>query len=232
MKMRRCLTLSAFHLLLVYSTSLWASGTEWQGTEDDWRGALKAIGTRSFTSAGRPGDPLNIAVACSESELLRIMAAAKWFPADPITFRSSLRITVDSVARRPYADAPVSSLFVNGKRQDLAFEQATVNNPSKRHHVRFWRVDGPDPAHQTLWIGAATYDTSIGLSHTNGHVTHHIAGDVDTERDKLINDIQSVATATIRWIDDFQPVRQGRNGGGDPFFTDGRLATVSIEASR
>jgi hypothetical protein len=232
MKKLRSSILFPLYLSLVYSISARASATAQQDAAREWRAALDATGTRSFTSSGRPGDPLNIAVVCSEDELLRVMAAAQWYPADPITFRSALRITIDSVARRPYADAPVSNLYINGKKQDLAFEQPAANNPSKRHHVRFWRVDLPNPLHGMLWIGAATYDASIGLSHTNGHITHHIAADVDNERDKLLDDIQGVGSAAIHWIDNFQPIRQGRNGGGDRFSTDGRLALVAIGTSR
>jgi hypothetical protein len=185
--------------------------------------ALAAAGTRSFTYKGVPGDPLNLAFVGTEDDLLRLMAKAGWFPADPITFKSSLRIALDSVARRPYTDAPVSSLFVHDRKQDLAFEQPAANNPSKRHHVRLWRLDAAEPAQ---WMGAATYDTSIGLSHVNGHVTHHISADIDAERDKLLADLRRVGGVTMTWIDDFQPLRDGRNGGGDPFHTDGRLALV------
>lgn len=194
--------------------------------------ALAAAGTRSFTLKDIPGDPLNLAFVGSEEELLCLMAKAGWLPADPITLRSSLRITMDSIARRPYADAPVSSLYIQGKRQDLAFEQPAANNPSKRHHVRFWRIDAPGPAQ---WMAAATYDTSIGLSRVNGHVTdhvtHHISADIDAERDKLLADLRRVGGVTIDWIDDFQPVRSGRNGGGDPFHTDGRLALIVVAAT-
>ena len=193
--------------------------------------ALDSAGTRSFTSNGVPGDPLNIAFVGSEDELLHLMADARWDPADPITFRSSLRIAIDSVARRPYVDAPVSNLYVNGEKQDLAFEQPAANNPSKRHHVRFWRLERLDASGRPLWIGAATYDARIGLSHVNGHVTHHIAADVDSERNKLLDDIQHAGRVSIDWIDNFQPVRQGRNGGGDPFYTDGRLAVITAEVS-
>ncbi len=188
--------------------------------------ALASAGTRSFTASGVPGDPLNIAFVGSEDQLLRLMAQAGWFPADPITFRSSLRIAVDSIARRPYTDAPVSNLFVQGRKQDFAFEQPAANNPSRRHHVRFWRVDARDRQHRPLWVGAATYDARIGLSHVNGHITHHIAADVDRERDKLVSDIRGVGAVSVSWIDNFQPERRGRNGGGDPFHTDGRLVLI------
>ena len=193
---------------------------------------LGSTDAHSFTRSGHPGDPLNIAVIGGEDELLRLMADAHWEPADPITVRSSLRIAIDTVARRPYVDAPVSDLYVNGKKQDLAFEQPAASNPSRRHHVRFWRVDPQDPADRPLWIGAATFDASIGLSHTNGHFTHHIAADVDSERDKLLGDLQRAGNVAVRWIADFQKVHEGRNGGGDAYHTDGRLAVIKIEVSR
>jgi len=62
------------------------------------------------TADGHPGDPINIALEGAESELIRAMTAAGWFPADPITFKSSVRIAVDSVFRKPDVNAPVSNL--------------------------------------------------------------------------------------------------------------------------
>lgn len=181
--------------------------------------ALASIGARSYTHKHQPGDPLNFAFAGSEDDLQRLMERAGWYPADPITFRSSLRITVDSLARRPYVDAPISNLYVQGRKQDLAFEQPATSNPSKRHHVRFWQVGAG------MWIGGATYDVSIGITHANGHhVTHHIAADIDVERDKLLANVERAGGVTIIWINDFATERTGRNGGGDLFFTDGRLA--------
>ena len=141
--------------------------------------ALDAATTRAFTSAGIPGDPLNVAFIGTEDDLQRVLWAAGWYPADPITLKSSLRIGLDSVRHKPYPDAPVSSLFVNGKRQDLAFELAEGGNPSKRHHVRFWLEEPRDMLGRTLWLGAASYDSGVGFSHTTGQITHHIAADVD-----------------------------------------------------
>ena len=40
-----------------------------------------------------------------------------------------------------------------------------------------------------LWIGAVTYDRSVGLSHRTGQITHHIGPDIDAERDGLIADL-------------------------------------------
>jgi hypothetical protein len=115
---------------------------------------------------------------------------------------------------------------VNGKRQDLAFEQAANGDPAKRHHVRFWHAEPRDALDRALWIGAATYDSGVGLSHTTGQITHHIAPEVDLERDKLLADLQRQGGVAIKWIDAFQKEHEGRNGGGDRFVTDARLAVV------
>jgi hypothetical protein len=188
--------------------------------------ALATIGTRAYTSVGIPGDPFNVAFVGSEEALHNKMRSAGWFPADPITLRSSLRIARDSVFHKPYPDAPVSDLFVLGHKQDLAFEQAEGGDPSKRHHVRFWLSNTLDASGRPLWIGAATFDAGVGLSHTTGQVTHHIAAEVDKERDKLIADLERSGNIVVNWIDSFQPIHEGRNGGGDKFVTDGRLGVM------
>jgi LssY C-terminus len=178
------------------------------------------------TADSHPGDPINIALVGSDVDVIRAMTAAGWFPADPITFGSSMRIVADSLLRRPDDQAPVSNLFMFNRRQDLAFEQPVAGGPRHRHHVRFWRSDKPYNERPT-WIGAATYDERVGFSHTTGQVTHHISPDVDTERDYVANELkQTGMVEAIEWENDFHTQLEGRNGGGDRWRTDGRLAIV------
>ncbi len=181
----------------------------------------------THTPNGIPGDPLNVALLGSEADVIHAMIAAKWDPADPLTFRSSVRIAVDSVFRRPDPDAPVSTLELFGRKQDLAFEQPVGNSPRQRHHVRFWHwdrlVDG-----QEVWFGSVTFDERVGLSHTTGQVTHHIGPDLDAERDRLMAGLQQAkVTKEVFWVDGFQQL-QGKNGGGDPWHTDGRLEVAVL----
>jgi hypothetical protein len=83
-----------------------------------------------------------------------------------------------------------------------------------------------------LWIGSATYDTRVGLSHTTGEITHHIAPDVDAERGHLFQSLDATGKLLETYqIDDFHRVRNGRNGGGDPWSTDGELWTGVIARS-
>jgi hypothetical protein len=182
----------------------------------------------THTASGIPGDPLNIGLVGSESDVILAMKAAAWDPADPITFRSSVRIAVDSVFRRPDDDAPVSNLYLFGRKQDLAFEQPVGDSPRQRHHVRFWRSDKLDEM-RPLWLGSATFDERVGLSHTTGEVTHHIGPDVDAERDRIVDELRKAGEVkSVYWVDHFHRQLEGRNGGGDPWLTDGRLAVAVL----
>lgn len=179
----------------------------------------------AHTKTGIPGDPVNVGLIATEDEIHRAMIAAEWFPADPITLKSSIRIARSTVLHRSYEDAPVSNLYLWGHKQDLAFEQPVGKDARRRHHVRFWRSEKLDDDGKPLWLGAATFDTNVGFSHTTGEITHHISPEVDAERDKIIADLQRAgAVANILWIDDFDPTLTGKNGGGDPYRTDGKLA--------
>ena len=187
--------------------------------------ALEQIPRICRTSNHIPGDPLNIALVGTEKEVFEAMAAAGWNPADPITLKTSLRIATTTVFKRPYEEAPVSNLYIWGHKQDLAFQQPVGNSPAKRHHVRFWRSPRVDDQGRPLWVGAATYDTRAGLSHTTLQITHHIGPDVDRERDKILTDLRQAGwVAEVYWANLFHDKLHGRNGGGDRYHTDGRLA--------
>jgi hypothetical protein len=186
--------------------------------------ALANIPDITHTTTGIPGDPLNVAVVGSENEVKRIMVAARWYPADPLTLRSCLEIAEASVLKRPYDDAPVSSLYYDGRKEDLAFEMPVGPDPRKRHHVRFWSLEKKDADGRLAWVGSATFDERVGLSDTTGEVTHHIAPDVDAERDHVMTTLQATGDVSEEYtVPRFHKVDSGKNGGGDPWHTDGDL---------
>ena len=185
------------------------------------------------TGDGHPGDPLNVALIGTQEEVEAILQAAKWYPAAALGLRSDLKIAADTVLSRPDDEAPVSNLFLFGRKEDLAFEQPVGDNPRQRNHVRFWKTEGADADGRPTWIGSASYDERVGLSHTTGQITHHIAADVDTERDHLFADLKQ----TGGWegdymVDGFHTQLEGRNGGGDRWITDGRLFVGIIQAPK
>jgi LssY C-terminus len=68
-------------------------------------------------------------------DVLRAMHEAGWFPADPITLRTSIEIVGSVVLDRPYHDAPVSPLYYNGKTEQLAFEKPDGGIPESPKSV-------------------------------------------------------------------------------------------------
>lgn len=176
------------------------------------------------THDGHPGDPLNVALIGEDQTLVTSMQKAGWYVANRLGIRADLRIAADTVLDRPYDAAPVSDLYLYGRKQDIAFEMPVGSSPRQRHHVRFWKMDQVDPDHGPVWIGAATFDTHVGLSHTTGQITHHIGEDVDTERDHVIESLKAInAVSSVDVIKGFHSELSGKNGGGDPWKTDGDL---------
>ena len=192
--------------------------------------ALDEMPGITLTGTGIPGDPLNIALVGSKAEVMKIMVAAKWYPADPLSFKSCLEIAEATVLKHPYDQAPVSSLYLFGRKEDLAFEQPVGKNPRERHHVRFWQAEKTDTENRPLWIGSAVFDQHVGLSRTTGQITHVTAADVDAERDYLMQCLKKTGSLGDDYlVDDFHKVLSGKNGGGDPWKTDGRLAVGVIK---
>jgi LssY C-terminus len=186
------------------------------------------------TSDGIPGDPVNVGLVGSEEEILCAMNAAGWSPADPITLRSSIKILGSVLLDRPYRDAPVSHLFYQDKREDLAFEKPAGKSADRRHHVRFWKVLERGQEGRAIWLGAVTFDRGVGLSRDDMRVTHHIAADIDSERDLFTADLNTARMVdTIYEVTGTGPTINGRNGEGDRYYTDGEVKlSVLVEGCR
>jgi hypothetical protein len=181
------------------------------------------------TGTGIPGDPLNVGLVGSRDDILRAMDAAKWFPADPVTLRTSIEIVGSVVLDRPYHAAPVSPLYYQGKKEQLAFEKPDGRSADRRHHVRFWQVLDKGISGRPVWLGAVTFDRGVGFSHYTGQVTHHIGPDIDAERDLLMWDLREAGMVEALFqISGIGPTLFGRNGGGDRYYTDGEIDFASL----
>jgi len=133
----------------------------------------------TVTAQGIPGDPLNIGLVGNKEEVVKAWGLTGWYPADPIALRTSMEIAGSVLLHRQYADAPVSNLFYDGRHQDLSFEKAVGGSADERHHVRLWKTLEKGAEQRPVWLGSATFDRSVGISHYTGQITHHIAPDID-----------------------------------------------------
>ena len=190
---------------------------------------LAALPMVTRTGSGIPGDALNVGLVGSKEDVLQAMHAAGWFPADPITLRTSVEIVGSVVLDRPYHDAPVSPLYYDGKKEQLAFEKPDGKSADRRHHVRLWLVLEKGTDGRPVWLGSVTYDRGVGLSHDTGQVTHHIGPNIDAERDLLMRDLREAdMVETFFQISGAGPTLFGRNGEGDPYYTDGEIDVATL----
>lgn len=188
---------------------------------------------RARTADGLLADPVNLALRGDKRTLKKVMRKAGWSEADPITLKTGIRIILTTLRRQSYPEAPISDLFVFGRKQDLAFQKEVDGNPAKRHHIRFWYVPKNvylPGGYNVDWVAAATYDDAVGFSLFTLQITHSIDGDVDTERDFVVKTIKKAHRARkIQKIEGFFPGYQHRNGGGHKYFTDGSMVIVDLK---
>ncbi len=186
--------------------------------------AIADLPHTTLTKSGRAGDLINVGLVGDRSEIIAAMTAAGWYPSDPVTVKTSLKITGSVLLRRTYKFAPISALFYQGRIQDFAFQKPFGKSAARRHHVRFWKVLDQGAEGRPIWLGSGTFDRSVGVSHTTHKITHHIAPDIDTERETIINDLVfAKQTITDYLMPGAGQVTTAKNGGGDPYFSDGKI---------
>ena len=224
---KRCVLALGVAIALYLGLAYVALPMAWRHHEHQPGLADKPMVTR--TRAGIPGDPMNIGLVGSRDDVLRAMHAAGWYPADPVTLRSSLRIVTSVLFNRADRTAPVSPLMYDGRRHDLAFERPEGKSARRRHHVRLWLVMADGVENRPVWLGADTFDEGIGLSHDTGEVTHRIAPDIDDERAYLTASlIRAGMVQSLYQVSGAGPTLNGRNGEGNLYRTDGEIQVLDL----
>ncbi len=187
----------------------------------------KKIGQRheivAYTSQDIPADPVNLHLVGDLKSVQCAFQRAGWAVADPLSGRSAVGIVASVVLQRSYPKAPVSSLYLHERLQDLAFEKDEGRTAHRRHHMRLWQIE------PNQWLGAATYDRGIGLALFTLQVTHHIGANVDAERDAVGAMLQGRGAQYRGTQPSGIPAgRWRRNGGGDRYITDGQIRVYAL----
>jgi LssY C-terminus len=191
--------------------------------------ALEKAPKGTVNEKGIAADPVNIALVATKAEITNAFRAAPWVAADSLSRTSEFAIAKSVLFNRPDSTAPVSPLFLFGRRQDLAYEQEVGSSARRRHHVRLWRDQAVTYQGRPVWIGDATYDSRAGMSHRGLHPTHHIAPDIDEEREGL----EAALSRAGQALETFRVTGIGmrldaHNAEGDRYDTDGELRVVVI----
>ncbi len=198
--------------------------------EEQLRVALENLPCCTTNKRGtRNGDPLNLVFIGDVGDLLTALVGSGWDVTERMSLGSIWRTVRSSLFRKRYRHAPVSSLYVFGRRQEAAFQKAR-RTVDERNHLRVWltplRFEG-----KRVWIGQISRDIGVKFTLRTGFlVTHVIDPDVDNDRWYLVQNLADAEALAkfghVRGVGKAPPDDPRYTFGGDPYFTDGLRAVM------
>lgn len=199
------------------------------------------------TPDGLASDPLNIGIIGNRRELITAMEKAGWHLADPHSLKNVARLVFSSIANLSYPNAPVSSLYLFGRKQDIAFEIPVEGSATERHHVRFWATTYDDDkkfsiktihwqhrkshvfGDELLWVGAASRDVGITFIRHNLQISHMIDPDTNKERDLIVSQLQTAKlvkkTDCLKLVEPYKLINRVFKGS---LHTDGKMKVITL----
>lgn len=178
-------------------------------------------------SSGRSSDLTNVLFIGSHDQIVTAFESAGWIQANPATLRGRINWIRAVAERRGDVAAPMSPLLLNGAEPDMSW-QKSLNDVSKRHHIRMWK-ETETWRGQEIWVGAATRDIDFAFWRPGGRLTHKIEENVDQERDKVAYDLAFTTCGNILdWTSRADLPRSTWNATGDPIVTDGGMVVIGL----
>jgi hypothetical protein len=212
---------------LVYTATHWVAPQLF--THFDHAPEMAPLPKRTSSAKHLKADPVNVAAVGTKAELEAAMTQAGWTVADRAGGRADISIAASVLFNWPDSTAPVSPLYLFNREQDIAFEREVGKSARSRHHARFWLAQGVTHDGRPIWLGDATFDLRAGISHRGLHPTHHIAPDVDEERDTLVADLIHAGQAETFFTVSGMGIRvESHNAEGDRFDTDGEIDVLVL----
>ncbi len=179
----------------------------------------------------RNGDPLNVVVIGDGHDVLNSLSRSGWSFTHRITLGSVRRVIGAALSGDSYPVAPVSSLYLFGRKQDFALQRARASI-AQRNHMRLWlapfRYEG-----RQVWVGQISRDIGIKVTPESPTLTTHIIDpEVDVTREYLLHSLLAEG-----FVERFGFVAGGpaasrdkplENLTGDPYFSDGMRLVIML----
>jgi len=146
-------------------------------------------------------------------------------PADPSHCARALKSSAASCSTGPIAPRRSVICITTKTRQDGFSKSRSARARTGAPCALLATVLEHGQEGRAVWLrAAATFDRGVGLSQTTGRVTHHIAPDIDADRDLLTADqkaakvVQTIYEVTGIGRPSPAPQRRRR-----PYYTDGEI---------
>jgi hypothetical protein len=199
---------------------------------DEFRAALEALPCcASNEEASDWGDPLNLVVVADTGDALNSLSRAGWSFTHRITARSVERLVGATLQGDAYPVAPVSNLYLFGRKQDFALQRARPNI-AQRNHMRAWLAPFTFE-NKNVWIGQVSRDIGIKLTPKSPSLTTHIIDpEVDLTREYLLHSLLADGLVDrFGFVGGSQAASReapALNLADDPYFSDGMRLVVVI----
>ena len=177
------------------------------------------------------GDPINLAFVGSGEDVISALTAGGWTFTEAITADSVRRMIGAAIADEAYLNAPVSPLYLFGRKQDLALQRGR-SKIAQRNHMRLWlapfRCEG-----QPVWVGQVSRDIGVKATSKSPTLTTHIIDpNVDESRQYVLQSL--LHHEAVQWFALARGVGAAtrdnprHNLTDDPYFTDGNRLAVGV----
>lgn len=188
---------------------------------------LRDAPQRAESVKNQPGDPINLVFVGTAQEIEQAFRQAGWTEPKRKNQQSIWKTATAVINNDGYGTAPISDLYLFGRKEDLAFEK-TLNTFNKRHHLRLWQTTAHAPDGRPIWLAAATHD--IGLDVHPGVISHATDPDLDDERAQVGADLVEGGTIqATEFVTPPNPLSKGMTATGGAWHTDGRLLAIDLK---
>lgn len=199
---------------------------------DELRKALERLPCCVTNADGKKeGDPLNVVIVGESADVMNSLSRSGWSFTHRIDLNTIQRELAAAIEGAAYPVAPVSSLYVFGRKQDIALQRAR-RSIAQRNHMRLWLAPFSFEG-QPVWVGQVSRDIGIKVTPKSPTLTTHVIDpEVDTTREYLFHSLIAEG-----FVERFGFVRGSavattseprHNLTGDPYFSDGMRLVVML----
>ena len=182
---------------------------------------------RVMNKKGDQGGPVNLVLIGSKQEIGAAFERAAWSVAQDSNANSLWKTFEAVVKGEGYDAAPMSTLYVDGRPEDMAFEKM-LNTFTMRHHLRIWKTRMTAPDGRPIWLVAADHDNGFDIR--PGVISHSVDPRVDLERAKVGADLGMTGlVAAEEMVTPPNPVHSGLTATGGKWESDGRMLVVDLK---
>ena len=177
------------------------------------------------------GDPLNVVLIGDSQEVLTALTRSGWSFTHRISLSTAGRLAGAALGGEAYPVAPVSNLYLFGRKQDFSLQRARPTI-SQRNHTRFWLAPFTFTGRQ-VWVGQVSRDIGVKLTPNSPSLTTHVIDpEVDLTREYLLHSLLDAGLVAgfgfVKGSTRATREEPAVNLGNDPYFSDGLRLVIAL----